>query len=133
MNTIRRVAATGCVAGVALAVVGVGTAAAQGDPSAAPAPITIGPAQVRQLCEQRVPKLQTEVTKLINRIDAGPTDIGSTRWLQAQAQRAEANGRQARADILDARVERRDGVLTILRKVRTKLTDFTWAHCGGPE
>jgi hypothetical protein len=128
---VRRLAVTGCAAGVGLAVAGAGSASAQGDPSTTqPAPITISSAQVQQLCDQRVPKLKAEVTKLINRIDGGPTVKGSTQWLQAQAQQAKSNGHPARADILDGRAERRTGVLTILQDVQTKLDNFTGAHCG---
>jgi hypothetical protein len=127
----RRAAVTGCAAGLGLAVTA-GTASAQGDPSTtAPAPITISSAQVQQWCEHQVPALTAEVTTLVDRIDGGPTDVGSTQWLRAQAQRAKANGHQARADILDGRAERRTGVLTVLQRIRTRLTDFTTNHCGG--
>ena len=123
-------AVTGCAAGIGLGLVGVGSASAQGDPSTQPAPITISSAQVQQLCDTRVPKLKAEVTKLISRIDGGPTVVGSTQWLQAQAQQAKSNGHPARADFLDGRAERRTGVLTILQDVRTKLDNFASAHCG---
>jgi hypothetical protein len=126
---VRRLAVTGCATGV-VAVAGAGVASAQGDPSTGPAPITISSAQVEQLCEQRVPKLTDEVGKLISRINGGPTEAGSTQWLQARAKQAQANGHAARADVINGRVDRRDGLLTVLRKVRTKLTDFTTAHCG---
>lgn len=128
---VRRLAVTGCAAGIGLAVAGAGSASAQGDPTTTgPAPITISAAQVAQLCEQRVPKLKAEVTKLIGRIDGGPTEVGSTQWLHAQAQQAQANGHPARADVLNGRAERRTGVLTVLQDVQTKLDTFTSAHCG---
>jgi hypothetical protein len=127
---VRRLAVTGCAAGIGLAVAGAGSASAQGDPSTQPAPITISSAQVQQLCDQRVPKLTAEVTKLINRIDGGPTVKGSTQWLQAEAQQAKANGHPARADVLDGRAERRTGVDTVLKDVQAKLDNFTKAHCG---
>lgn len=128
----RRVAVTGCAAGVGLAIAGAGTASAQGDPTTTvPAPITISSAQVEQWCDHTVPKLTAEVNRLIGRIDGGATEIGSTRWLRAQADRARANGRPARADILDGRAERRTGILTILDRVRTRLDGFTAKHCGG--
>lgn len=127
----RRLAATGCAAGIGLAVIGAGTANAQGgDPTTQPAPITIGSAEVEQLCE-RVPPLEAKVDALINRINAGPDVTGSTQWLHAEAQQARVNGHPARADMLDGRAERRTGVLTILRDVRTGLTDFSTAHCAG--
>lgn len=128
---VRRLAVTGCAAGIGLAVAGAGSAAAQGDPTTTgPAPITISSQQVAQLCQQRVPKLTTEVTTLIDRIEGGPTEVGSTQWLHAQAQRAQADGHPARADVLNGRASRRSGLLTVLRDVRTKLDHFTSEHCG---
>jgi hypothetical protein len=126
----RRLAVTGCAAGLGLVVVGAGTAAAQGDPTTAPAPITISSAQVEQLCQQRVPRIKAEVAKLVDRIDGGPDVVGSTRWLQARQQQAGGNGRTAIADALAKRINRRSGVLGALRSAQTKLTDFTSAHCG---
>jgi hypothetical protein len=127
----RRAAVTGCAAGLAVAI-GTGTAAAQGDPTTtAPAPITISSAQVQQWCDHQVPALTEKVTKLVDRINAGPTEIGSTQWLRAKAQQARAAGHPARADFLDGRAERRTGVLTILNRVKTRLADFTAEHCGG--
>ena len=126
----RRLAVTGAAAGIGLAVVGVGTASAQGDPTAGPAPITISAAQVQQLCETKLPPLKTKVTKLATWINAGPTVAGSTQWLHAQAQQAAANGHPARADILNGRAERRTGVLTILQDIQTKINDFDAAHCA---
>jgi hypothetical protein len=136
MSTVgwtRRVAVTGCAAGIGLAVIGTGSAAAQGSTpgTTRPAPITISSAQVQQLCDVRVPKLKAEVAKLVGRIDGGAGVPGSTAWLKQRAQQAQAAGRTARADILDGRAERRTGVLTILRRIQTKLDDFATAHCGG--
>jgi hypothetical protein len=138
MSTIgwaRRLTVAG-VAGIGLVGVGAGVASAQGSststtPSTQPAPITISSAQVQKLCDTRVPKLKAEVTKLINRIDGGPDVQGSTQWLHAKAQQAQAKGHTGRADILNGRAERRTGVLTILQKTQTKLNDFSSAHCGG--
>lgn len=133
MSTIgwaRRLAVTGCAAGITLAVAGAGSAAAQGDPTTGPAPITISPTEVAQLCQQQVPTLKAEVTKLINWINAGPTVVGSTQWLHAQAQQAQSNNHPARADVLNGRADRRSGVLVVLQDVQTKLADFTSAHCG---
>jgi hypothetical protein len=55
---------------------------------------------------------------------------GSTQWLHAQAQQAQSDGHPARADVLNGRADRRSGVLVVLQDVRTKLADFTSAHCG---
>ncbi|HEX4701320.1 MAG TPA: hypothetical protein VH352_04260 [Pseudonocardiaceae bacterium] len=126
----RRLAVTGCVAGIGLAVAGVGTAVAQGDPTTGPAPITISAAEVKQLCEVKVPPIKAEVTKLINWIDAGPTVAGSTQWLQAQAQQAQAGGHPVRADFLNGRLDRRAGVLAILQGIQAKINDFDSAHCA---
>lgn len=135
MSTIdwaRRVAITGC-AGLGLAVAGAGIAAAQGGPAdtpTGPAPITISSGEVAQLCQDRIPPLKAEVTKLINWINAGPTQPGSTAWLHAQAQQAQSGHHPALADILNGRAERRTGVLTILRNVQTKIDQFDAAHCA---
>lgn len=135
MRTTRwaRLAVTGCAVAVGMAVVGVGTAAAQGDPLTAPSgpsPITISAAQVQQICEQTLPPIKAEATKLINWINAGPTTPGSTQWLHGQAQQAQSNGHPALADILDGRAERRSGVLIILQDIQTKINQFDQAHCA---
>jgi hypothetical protein len=126
---VRRLAVTGCAAGIGLAVVGVSTASAQGDPTG-PAPITISAAEVQQLCEVKVPPIKAEVTKLVTWINAGPTVTGSTQWLHAQAQKAQAGGHPALADILNGRAERRTGVLVILQGIQTKIDNFDSAHCA---
>src|ERR1700743_2981730 len=100
---VRRAAGTGCAAGIGLAAAGVGTANAQGGPTTtARARITISSAQVQQWCDHDVPTLAEKVDKLVDRINGGPTEVGSTQWLHAQAQRAKANGHPARADFLDS-------------------------------
>lgn len=130
---VRRLAVTGCAVGLGFVVAGVGVAGAQGGPSdtpTGPAPITISAGEVAQLCQDRIPPLKAEVTKLINLINGGPTVVGSTAWLHAQAQQAQANGHPARADILNGRAERRSGVLIILQDVQTKINQFDAAHCA---
>lgn len=132
---VRRLAVTGCAAGLGLAVAGVGVAAAQGGPigtptPTGPAPITISAGEVAHLCQDRIPPLKAKVTKLINLIDAGPTTVGSTAWLHAEAQQARSAGRTARADILDGRAERRGGVLVILQNVQNKIDQFDSARCA---
>lgn len=130
----RRLVGTGCAVGIGLAVAGVGVANAQGDPTTtptpAPAPITISSAQVRRLCDTRVPRLQAEIGKLTDRINGGADERGSTQWLRAKAKQAQAGGHAARAKRLTARADRRTRVLGVLKKVGTRLRDFTAKHCG---
>jgi hypothetical protein len=70
------------------------------------------------------------VSKLIDRIDGGADVVGSTRWLTAQEQKADANGRSGLAKLIGNRVRRRTGLLGTLEGAQTKLADFTSAHCG---
>lgn len=128
----RRLAVTGMAVGIGLAGAGVGVANAQGDATATPrpAPITISSAQVRRLCDTRVPKLEAEVAKLVDRINGGADVRGSTQWLRARAKQAQAKGHAERAKRLDARADRRSQALGVLKNVRTRLHDFTTKHCG---
>jgi hypothetical protein len=125
-----RAAAAGCAAVLGLGLVGSGVASAQDDTSTEPAPITVSPQQVKQLCEQRVPRLEGRLNRLVNRINGGPDVVGSTAWLHQQAQQAKANGRQTRADALENRAGRRDDVLGRLRGAQQKLATFKSNHCN---
>lgn len=119
------------VGALGIAVLWTGVADAQGDPSAtAPAPITISSDQVKQICEQRVPKATERITKLTNQISGGPEVVGSVKWLRAQADRARTAGHPDLADRLDKRAERRSDELGKLNTAQQKLTAFTAAHCS---
>ncbi|MFJ6672823.1 hypothetical protein ACIQMJ_17070 [Actinosynnema sp. NPDC091369] len=123
MNSWTRLAV---VATAALGLTSTGVAAAAQDY----APITIGPEKVKQLCEQRAPKVEERITRLTTRINGGADLHGSTAWLRAQAQKARDAGNTARAERLDRRLERRDGQVTKLADAQRRVDEFQAAHCG---
>ncbi|MFI9009277.1 hypothetical protein ACIGNX_18815 [Actinosynnema sp. NPDC053489] len=122
MNTWIRLAV---VTTAALGLASTGVASAQDY-----APITIGPEKVKQLCEQRVPKVEDRIGRLTTRFTGGPEVVGSTAWLRAKAQQARDKGDTARADRLDGRAERRDGRLAKLGDAQRRVDEFRAAHCG---
>lgn len=111
------------MAALILTIMALGTAPAWADTSE-PAPITIGPDQVRQICEQRVPKIEDRITRLAKRIEGGPEVIGSVQWLQAQAK-----DHPDRAQQLNDRAKRRQDDLTKLDDAGKKIDAFKSAHC----
>lgn len=122
MNSWTRLAV---VATAALGLTSTGVAAAQDY-----APITIGPEKVKQLCEQRAPKVEERITRLTTRINGGPEVHGSTAWLRARAQEARDKGDTARAERLERRLERRQDQSTRLGDAQRRVDEFQAAHCG---
>ncbi|WP_158843601.1 hypothetical protein [Saccharothrix deserti] len=122
---IRRIAVVGTAA---LGLTTTGVAAAQ---DTSYAPITISPEQVKQLCEERAPKIEDRIQRLTTRINGGPDVAGSTAWLQAQAQKARDAGNTARAERLERRVARRGEQLTKLGDAQRRVDTFQTNHCGG--
>jgi hypothetical protein len=127
MNTwIRRIAVIGTAAlGFTSTGVATGVAAAQDY-----APITISPEQVRQLCEQRAPRIEERIERITTRVNGGPEVVGSTAWLQANARKAREAGQTARAERLEQRAERRGDQLTRLADVQHRVDKFQADHCG---
>ena len=119
----RVVAMRTAIAALTLTTMALGTAPAWADTSE-PAPITISPDQVKQICEQRVPKIEDRITRLTKRIEGGPEVLGSVQWLQAQAK-----DHPDRAQQLNDRAQRRQGDLTKLDDAEQKLAAFKSAHC----
>ena len=111
------------IATLTVVLMAVGTAPAWADTSE-PAPITIGPDQVKQICEQRVPKIEQRITALTKRIEGGPEVAGSIQWLQAQAQ-----DHPDVANRLNDRAKRRQDDLTKLDDANKKVDAFKAAHC----
>jgi hypothetical protein len=124
MNSWIRLAV---VATAAFGLTSTGVAAAQ---DTTYAPITIGPEKVKQLCEQRAPKVEERITRLTTRINGGADVHGSTAWLRAQAQKARDAGNTARAERLDRRLERRDGQVSKLGDAQRRVDKFQAEHCG---
>ena len=111
------------IAVLTLTAVAFGAAPAWADTSE-PAPITIGPDQVKQICEQRVPKIEDRITALAKRIEGGPEVVGSIQWLQAQAQ-----DHPNVANRLNDRVKRRQDDLAKVNDAGKKVEAFKSAHC----
>jgi uncharacterized protein (DUF885 family) len=131
---ITRIAVTGCaLAAVTLA----GTAAASAEPSTDPSTqpgsvtITLSPEQVSFLCEKRLPKVENRVTKLTERINGGADVKGSVASLKARAQQEREAGREASAQLLEEKAERRAGKIDELNKIKGWVTDFRSKYCGG--
>jgi hypothetical protein len=117
------------ITALTMAAMALTTAPAWAD-TTAPAPITISSDQVKQICEQRVPRLEERIAALTKRIQAGPDVAGSVQWLQAQAKRARDAGHQDVATKLTDRANRRQGDLTKLGDATKRLDAFKAAHCG---
>ena len=101
---------------------GAGTASAQ-------EPITISPEKVRQICSQRVPRVEARVKALTERINGSPETLGSKKWIEQKAADARAAGNTARADVLDARLKLRDAQLVKLGKAAERVAKFKSEHC----
>ncbi|CRK60352.1 hypothetical protein [Alloactinosynnema sp. L-07] len=112
---------------VGMSLTGAGVAAAQ--PSE-PVTITLSPEQVQHLCEKRLPKSEQRVTKLLERINADANTRGSVAWLKARAEKERAAGREATANLLEEKAERRAGRVDQLTKIKGWVTDFQAKHCG---
>jgi hypothetical protein len=128
-NWIRIISVAGSTAMLGLALTGV--ASAQTDPTG-PAPITISPEQVKKRCEERIPKIEARIAKATERINGGPEVRGSTKWLEAQSQKAKDAGNTARAKVLDARKELRAEQLTKLGNHQKRVDEFQAQHCNYP-
>lgn len=127
MNTwIRRIAVIGAVTlGFTSTGVAAGVEVAQEY-----APVTISPERVKELCEQRAPKIEERVERVTTRINGGPEVAGSTAWLRAHAQKARDAGNTGRAEKLEKRAARRGDQLTRLGEVQRRVDEFQAAHCG---
>jgi hypothetical protein len=110
------------------------TGAAQAQPASPPSgsvTVTLSPEQVAFLCDKRLPKLESRTTKLVERINGGADVKGSTAWLKARAQKEREAGREASAQLLEERAERRAGKVDELNKVKGWVADFRGKYCGG--
>jgi hypothetical protein len=105
-----------------------GTAAASADPSE-PVTITLSPEQVQNLCEKRLPKIESRTTRLLERIQGDATVRGSVEWLRAKATKERDAGRETSAQLLEERADRRAGRVDQLNQIKQWATDFQTQHC----
>ena len=130
MSLTRKFAAAGCLAAcVALAA----PAIASADPAPAPGPITVtlSADQAQFLCTKRLPKVQERTKKLVTRINGDANTRGSTKWLQARAQKEKDAGRTTTAQLLTERASKRAGQVDKLNQINQWATDFATKYCGG--
>ena len=141
-TTARRLAATAAASVTALAltlgllVVGTGTALAD-DPGTTPAPrpagqgpITLSPEQATYVCQQRIPAILSRIDRLTTRINADANTRGSTAWLKARHDKAQAAGHTDVADRIQKRIDGRSDKLTKLADAKKRVTDFRDANCA---
>jgi YidC/Oxa1 family membrane protein insertase len=132
-TTARRIgriaAASAASAGLLLA--GAGPALA-GDPgtSATQGPITLSPEQATFLCTQRIPAILARIDRVTARINADVATRGSTAWLQARQDRAEAAGHADVADRIQKRIDARPAKLDSLAGAKERGTGFRDANCA---
>ena len=136
MNRMSRIAVGGAVVGSVL-FGGAAVASAQEDPSTEPAPssepgsvtITLSPEQVTRLCENRLPRIETRTSKLVERIQGDENTRGSAAWLRARATKERDAGREDTASLLEERADRREGFVDPLNKINKWAADFRTEHC----
>ena len=132
-TTARRIgriaAASAASAGLLLA--GAGPALAD-DPgtSATQGPITLSPEQATFVCTQRIPAILARIDRVTTRINADVATRGSTAWLQARQDRAEAAGHADVADRIQKRIDARPAKLDSLAGAKKRVADFRDANCA---
>ena len=134
MGTTAR-GVVGLAAAVAVAagllLTGTGTAVADDPGTAAPqGPITLSAEQATEVCTKRIPAILSRVDRLTTRINADAATRGSTAWLQARHDKAQAAGRTEEADRIQKRVDGRPGKLEKLADAKKRATEFRDAHCA---
>lgn len=82
------------------------------------------------VCTTRIPQLLTRVDTLTAKINGPATERGSTASLQAREDKARANGRTARADLLAARIADRPQRLTELAQLKSQVQHVQSTDCG---
>jgi hypothetical protein len=129
-TTARVVAATAAVLGLLLA--GSGTALADGPGTVATqGPITLSPEQATFVCTRRIPAILSRVDRVTARINADAATRGSTAWLTARHDKAQAAGRTEVADRIQKRIDGRPDKLAKLADAKKRVTDFRDANCAG--
>ncbi|GAA1031625.1 hypothetical protein GCM10009565_72890 [Amycolatopsis albidoflavus] len=99
----------------------------------APAPVTLSPQEVQQMCTAWVPKLRKQAQNLTNRINGGPEVSGSVANLKARANDARTKGHTAQADRLQKRADKRQSRIGELTNATKQLDAFAAAHCQAPK
>ena len=132
-TTARRVAgaATASAVTLGLLLTGTGTALAD-DPgtTATQGPITLTPEQATYVCRTRIPAILSRVDRVTTRINADAGTRGSTAWLRARHDKAQATGRSEEADRIQKRIDGRPARLDRLADAKKRTTAFRDANCA---
>ena len=128
-TTARLIGGTAAVLGLLLA--GNGTALADGPgTSTTQGPITLSPEQATAVCTQRIPAILSRIDRVTTRIGADAATRGSTAWLTARHDKAQAAGHTDVADRIQKRIDERPEKLTKLADAKKRVTDFRDANCA---
>jgi hypothetical protein len=131
-TTAHRVAGLAITSAVTLGLLltGAGTALAD-DPgtSATQGPITLSPEQATYVCTKRIPAILSRVDRVTTRVNADASTRGSTAWLQARHDKAQAAGRTEEADRIQKRIDGRPAKLEKLADAKKRVTEFRDANC----
>ena len=133
-TTARGVAGLAAAVAVAagLLLTGTGTAVADDPGTAAPqGPITLSPEQATYVCTTRIPAILSRVDRVTTRITADAGTRGSTAWLQARHDKAQAAGRTEEAARIQKRIDGRPAKLDKLADAKKRVTAFRDANCAG--
>lgn len=131
MRGTKRLALAGC--GIAAGLLVAAPIASADTQAPAPAPVTLSPQEVQQMCTAWVPKLHKQAQNLTNRINGGPEVSGSVANLKARANDARTKGHTAQADRLQKRADKRQSRIGELANATKQLDAFTSAHCQAPK
>ena len=93
-------------------------------------PITLSPEQATYVCTRRIPAILARIDRVTARIGADVTTRGSTAWLQARQDRAEAAGHGDVADRIQKRIDGRPAKLAALGDAKQRVADFRNANCA---
>jgi riboflavin biosynthesis pyrimidine reductase len=132
-TTARRVAGlvTASAVTLGLLLTGTGTALAD-DPgtTATQGPITLSPEQATYVCATRIPAILSRVDRVTTRINADAATRGSTAFLRARHDKAQAAGRTEEADRIQKRIDGRPAALDKLADAKKRATEFRDANCA---
>jgi hypothetical protein len=103
------------------------TAPAESPAASASAGTDLGP-RLERAC-LRIPNLQIRTDRLAERLQGSADTRGSLLWLQAQIDRAEADGRDQLVTVLENRLAVRTATVDVLELRRTELADLA-ARCA---
>jgi hypothetical protein len=129
-TTARRIAGVATASAVTLGLLLTGTGTALADDPGTQGPITLSPEQATYVCTTRIPAIVSRVDRVTVRINADAGTRGSTAWLRARHDKAQAAGRNEEADRIQKRIDGRPARLDRLADAKKRATAFRDANCA---